>query len=283
MLTTLINKLTKSSPVKTINPVLAMNKLIDEIHETFYTEVERLLAEANVSKSEETTKQDLLAKRERLQAMGFTKTKEMKEADEELERIHLAQQENKEKAELIKAINYFSFKYPMYKFITEESVQKICEKYHLIYGSVDLYTGEVPDENLKHIENFKINAGDELYIKQRAARSWRSAEEYLNYTEFEEENRPIRDAHFYRPQVDFDSFLWQNRTRKAPLEIAAPQKDFDLESMEVNNFKISPKKPEVLDPVVLKPVFYNRNKYYLIVTAWGQEATDELVLNPVHN
>jgi len=35
--------------------------------------------------------------------------------------------------------------------------------------------------------------------------------------------------------------------------------------------------------VVLKPVVYNKQKYYLIVTAWGLEASDELVVNQKMN
>lgn len=40
---------------------------------------------------------------------------------------------------------------------------------------------------------------------------------------------------------------------------------------------------EIPDPVVLKPVIYNSQKYYLIVTAWGLEAGDEIVVNSNHN
>jgi hypothetical protein len=42
-------------------------------------------------------------------------------------------------------------------------------------------------------------------------------------------------------------------------------------------------KVEIPDPIVLKPVCYKKRKYFLIVTAWGLEAADELVVNPNHN
>ena len=51
--------------------------------------------------------------------------------------------------------------------------------------------------------------------------------------------------------------------------------------MELKNFKLS--KIEIPDPVVLKPVFFKGMKHYLIVTAWGLEASDELVANQNHN
>jgi hypothetical protein len=41
-------------------------------------------------------------------------------------------------------------------------------------------------------------------------------------------------------------------------------------------FKLS--KIEVSDPVVLHPVMFKGIKYYLIITAWGLEASDELVV-----
>ena len=68
---------------------------------------------------------------------------------------------------------------------------------------------------------------------------------------------------------------------KLPLEIAAPLKDFNMDEMEVKDFKLS--KIEIPDPIVLKPVIFNNQKHYLIVTAWGIEASDELVVNANHN
>lgn len=68
---------------------------------------------------------------------------------------------------------------------------------------------------------------------------------------------------------------------KCPLEIAAPLKDFNMTGAEVKGFKIS--KIEIPDPIVLKPVIFNNQKHYLIVTAWGLEAADELIVNQNHN
>ena len=68
---------------------------------------------------------------------------------------------------------------------------------------------------------------------------------------------------------------------KAPLEICAPVKDFNTKGMELKDFKLS--KIEIPDPVVLQPVNFKGEKYYLIVTAWGDEASDELVVNETLN
>jgi len=54
-----------------------------------------------------------------------------------------------------------------------------------------------------------------------------------------------------------------------------------MDKHEIKDFKIS--KIEIPDPVVLQPVLFENTKYYLILSAWGQEATDELVVNQKFN
>jgi hypothetical protein len=69
---------------------------------------------------------------------------------------------------------------------------------------------------------------------------------------------------------------------ECPLEIAAPIKDFDTSKMVLSGRKLE-RKIEIPDPVVLQPVFHGGKKHYLIVTAWGDEASDPEVMNPIHN
>lgn len=166
-----------SSSSSKITAKQSINEIIQEIHETFYTEVDRLLNEAKISVSNETSKQELIDKCKRLKTLGFTNTKEVREAQIEINRLNEISQINESKDKLVRAINYFSVKYPNYKFITEESVKKICEKYNLVYGSVDRYIGTVPDKNLKQIEEFKISDDDICaFILERdfmGSRNWK--------------------------------------------------------------------------------------------------------------
>lgn len=259
-----------------------MNEIVEEIHETFYTEVDRLLADAKISNSLDTDKQELINKCERLQKLGFTNTKEVKEAQTEISRLNQLKQDNENKKNLIEAINYFNFKYPHYKFITEESVKKICEKYNLIYGEISDYIGNVPDKNLKHIEDFKVLEDDECYYYEQFYQGYgirRSSlgKQYITYKSYLE-NKEIEHKKLLNLNYNHH---YQTVNEKCSLEIAAPRKDFDLTDKEIKDFKIS--KIEVIDPVVLKPVIFNNQKYYLIVTAWGPEASDGLVVNPIHN
>jgi len=249
------------------------NEIIEEIHETFYTEVDKLLAEAKVANSLETDKQEAIDKCNRLKALGFTNSKEVIEAQKEIDRLNALEAENRAKESLIKAIDYFSFKYPQYKFITEHSVKGICAKYGLIYGKINRYIGTVPDKNLKHMEDFKINHEDNCF------------EEYFNtpYIDFGSRRtgqRFMNGAEY--SELDTRQKMSQYTCYEHhKLEIAAPKSDFDLEGYGVKDHKIS--KIEIPDPVVLHPVCYNNQKYYLIVTAWGLEASDPLIVNERNN
>lgn len=262
-----------------------VNEVIEEIHETFYTEVDKLLASAKIANSLDTDKQALIEKCARLKALGFTNTKEVKEAETEIARLDELKRDNEAKKTLIEAINYFSFKYPNYKFITEKSVEKICAKYNLVYGAINRYIGTVPDKNLKHIEDFRVLEDDECFIYEQLM--WSSfgggeksvRKEYKTAERYKEEQKRKKNDDYYRVSTMHHSIREINM--KCPLEIAAPLKDFNMEEMEVKGHKIS--KIEIPDPIVLKPVIFNNQKHYLIVTAWGIEAGDELVVNANHN
>lgn len=264
------------NPKKVLQKKQSVNEIIEEIHNTFDTEVDRLLAEANISRSLDTDKQALIDKCRRLRMLGFKNTKEIVEAEAEINRLNALKEENKSKQELIRAIEYFSVKYMNYKFITEESVLKICQKYNLIYGTIDRYIGTVPDKNLKHMEDFKIKQEDACYIERIS--SFHSSRNRTSNVDFKTVNS-YNDT--YNPGIRY-SYVSESRSFiKSPMEIAAPLKDFNTKDMDVKNFKLS--KVEIPDPVVLQPVMFNKKKYYLIVTAWGLESNDDLVMNPIHN
>ena len=290
-------KLFKKEPnTKAVLKGKTNNEIIEEIHETFYSEVDRLLEQAKISKPINTDKQDIIDKSIRLKELGFNNTKEVSIAEDETKRLNVIRRENQEKLELVEAINYFSFKYPFYKFITEDSVRKICEKYSLIYGEVSQYKGEVPLKNLEDIENFKIDKKDECYFSKTIHfRSFMNVDnvKYISYDEMFPEvikkdftNMDSFEIDMYRSQVELRRRIDENRyfsteKGKCNLEISAPQKDFNMKGMELKGLKLS--KIEIQDPIVLKPVFFKGKKHYLIVTAWGLEASDELVVNQNNN
>lgn len=260
----------------------SQKELVEEIHETFFTEVDFLLKYAENQNVLSTDKKAIIEKGDRLQNLGFKKAKDTIVSINEKGRIRELERENEKKAQLVKAIQYFSFKYPNYKFITEESVIKICEKYGLIYADVDLYTGDVPDKNLKHIEDFKIKDEDKCYLVTQTYTGGFSRQDETYFAshekclEIEKEKREKNDSHRYTPA---GLVHIRKSCSEAKFMIAAPVKDFDL-----SDRRHTVKDSQIVtivedDPIVLSPVMFGGKKHFLIVTAWGLEASDEDVVN----
>lgn len=260
-------------------PVYA--EAIEKVHDEFNTAGEKLYQEAlriiNSTKilNEEKTK--------RLIALGFKATKEVTEAEAVLKQKKL----NEEVAE---TINYYRTKYPLNKFITKEQVEQICEKYGLIYSEVYNYTGFVPERNLRSIEAFKVDDEDVPMVKSFggllsfSAPEEMSKDEIRQYHEREKREAEQRDAALkdgtyaavVQCQLQLSSMY--RYFKSDALLIAAPAKDFKTtDRHEVKNFRLSLK--PIPDPVVLAPVIGG----YLIVTAWGDEASDPLVQNEINN
>ena len=65
----IIDKFRKNTITKVNVKQKTMNEIVMEIHEDFMTEVDRLLKEAQISRSVETTKQDLIDKSNRLKKL----------------------------------------------------------------------------------------------------------------------------------------------------------------------------------------------------------------------
>lgn len=259
----------------------SMNDIVLEIHDTFYTEVDRLYKQASIVKEIDVKDKELIAKAKRLKDLGFINTKEVIQASIELEKIKAIKIENEKNKDLIDAINFFSMEYPLYKFITVESVNKICEKYNLIYGPIDKYLGDVPEKNLKQIEQFKIKEDSHCWM-EKIQYNWTSSSNSNSNISYLDINKAKRREKEY---TEYKSSYVSNKRvtfSKCPLEIVAPIKDFDTKGMEVVDHKLI-KKIEIPDPVVLCPVIFRDIRYFLIITAWGLEASDEIVVNQNFN
>lgn len=264
---------TKEIDKKTIElSIKSNNDLVDEIHETFYTEVDRLLKEANIKHSLETVNQERIDKANRLKTLGFNNAKDIQETKEEVSKLAKLRIDNEFKLKLADTISYFSQHYPQYKFITEQSVKKICNKYGLIYGQVGLYKGDVPEDNLKQIENLHIKDKDSVFLEETMFKSsWGGPDKKeVGYSSYNTGKKTSHASSYY-----------YRTYKKASLEIAAPMKDFNTDNMKLEGFKLTKIVPP--DPIVLKPVFHNGMKHYLIITAWGKETSDELVVNEKMN
>jgi hypothetical protein len=204
-------------------------ELIEQIHNEVYSAHDLLLKEAKAileTPIDESKVQDY----QKLINLGFNNEKNIIKHKEEVTKI--------EESKFIKSkIEYYSFKYPFNKFINEDSVIRICEKYGLLLTDVNRFIGSIPEKNQKEIINFKVDKKD------------------LN-------NSYIKESEY---------------TIGTGLLIIATKDQLNMKSARVQGHKLVDIIKE--DPIVLQPV----KEGYLIVSAWGIEASDKEVQNPKFN
>lgn len=246
--------------------------MAEEIHEDFYrTALEAFSATSTL----EYIDPGLLDKVNRMAKLGFTKANGIKEVSE-------AEKLNNYKRNVVDAMNYFKLQYPNHKAILGSDAKNVADKYGLLIKSPDSYIGDIPLKNIKEIESFKVKEKDVAYFTRLS------------------QGGVSRVSH------------------KSEMMIAAPQSDFKI-SPYLSGFAISfdfytghyfnHKYRKVVDkngniryvvndPIVLQPVHYfpkgmtrdpldyenyNPIKAYIIVSAWGPEASDELIVNHNNN
>lgn len=265
-------------------------EVVLKIHEEFMTASDKLLEQAmNIINDNPIIKSD---KMQMLKSFGFDRVPEVEEIIEKEKIVKL----NKEQVDLVK---YYRQKYPFQKFITHEQVQAICEKYKLVFGFVDMYTGFVPEKNLKEIASAKIDEKDKA-LKVYARKSMFDDAFIIEFSDFEiKSSNPKKQDyfHFFRKGDDKDyafqsndgiSFYSSDKKNlfglrhlddirfivREGLRICAPEKDMNLKGFTKNKWQLIPDKL-FEDPVVLQDV----KGGYLILTAWGNEASDPIVVN----
>lgn len=254
------NALSKAFKKATETPAHLKGKtnqqIVEEIHHAFYTSAEQMVAD----RSNDLTLDDerKIEKARRLGHLGFGVSSDLINS---LNKSHASKQH----ARFEEAVNYFKLKYPLYKLITIESVERICKDYGLVYSSVKNYIGSVPDRNLEEMERFKVNEEDagwcRIFLDSRTGVTHETLCDHS--------------------KVRKEFFIYQG-FRPEPLHIAAPAKDFNQKGLELSRVKLVPK-VVVEDPIVLQPVYYNGVRHFLIVTAWGPEASDSDIVNEIYN
>jgi len=235
-------------------------KEVMEIHHEFETAADKLLLEATSIIAEAATKDT--SKVNRLEALGFKQAGQVTELKPLLQKAELGKEQ-------VSLVNYYKINYPFNKFITEEQVKTICHKYNLVCGDVERFKGFVPEKNLKDIENFKLKEEDFTY-QQGNWNSWSMEWRYKRITREEFLSRTTSKV--WNTDKEYKFITGE------PLKICAPIKDMDNKGLDlVDGYKLE--KKHIPDPVVLQPV----NGGYLILTAWGDEASDPLVVNEINN
>jgi hypothetical protein len=247
---------------------------VAQIHATFFSEVNRLY-EFAINKTEDNVDNEKIQVANDLGRLGFNNCKTALEASTEVSKKAKIEFENRYKEMIVKAIRYYHAKYPFYKFITKESIMTICEKYNLILGPSDKYIGEIPKKNIEEMMRFKIDDEDtpvkykyhNPYLSSMLSDSLFENASIKSKKEVKENN-----TEYGRMRVD---------TRNMPIMIAAPAVEFNMEGMLLHEREL--KRAPIQDPVVFYPVLFDGNIFYLIMTAWGDEASDNMVVNEIKN
>jgi hypothetical protein len=158
----------------------------------------------------------------------------------------------------------------VYKFILLPQLERICEKYNLYVRPPELFLGDIPEKNIRDIQNFKIRYGDTIFYSPHKEPTGIR----FQYTNGGSDDRlvPLPNKLI---ELRFNTFL------SGYIEIAAVKSLFHSEAFAQSQERIL-KQPELiakaqvdLDPIVLFKTAHG----YLIITAWGDEANDELVAN----
>lgn len=262
-------------------------QVVHDIHNEFYTAGDSILQEAESLLKELEVKD--LAKGKRLAALGFGKTREAVVAIETENKLATT----KEIADLVM---YYRINYPNNKFITEEQVKQICEKYGLVCGDTTMYKGFVPENKLQIIEKFKLHSIDSdlvqlintcvLNIPIGVYSLKKLGIKNNDYSYLiaggKLEGRVDMEVELKQKAISLgvreDCIYIERADNAIGLKICAPLKDMEIpDTKHLVGYKIEDK--PIPDPVVLQPV----NGGYLIVCAWGDEASDEIVVNQNNN
>lgn len=253
-------------------------KEVLEIHHEFEIASEKLLQEANdiINSLPKVNESKINV----LKALGFKQVKEVSESVEILNKGAMSKKQ-------IERVQYYQQNYPFNKFITEDQVETICHKYNLVCGDVDRFKGFVPEKNMNDIVNFKLKTKDQtnyivegpngiFYINEdsfkRPAFKKYIDDDNESYVEFRDSQINIEGG-----SEKFGEYA-KVKKGKPSLKICAPVKDMDISGLElIEGYKLE--KKFIPDPIVLQPV----DNGYLILTAWGDEASDPLVVNQNFN
>jgi len=291
-----------------MNLFKTQEQLITEIHNAFDTAQDRLLSEANeILSKAKIDEQPIERLSERLKAVGFVQTPVSKEA-EKIKEERKGIVKTRDEAELIE---YYKRTYPFLKFLTELELEKICDKYKLIFAPVNNYKENVPEKNLRDIERAQMIQD----LDKPESRTYFSGEVWCSY-DYVELKKLLKDKCANLKKVLFKEIkeqrgtyisdesriamgvlnslgipfgdsrhIWINgqieTVKMDGLFIAAPASHFNLDGLTqkgkhgfLNVFVT-----EVKDPIVFR---YVRGGVQ-VITKWGLEANDPALVVPVLN
>jgi len=180
-------------------------------------------------------------------------------------------------SDLISKLNNIRLKYP-YKIISYSQIITILEKYDLYIAPSENYTDILPEDNAKHLLNYKRSVSDKNINGNFDSKYPICSQKIKNNLSGLSHNRYDVPLQFYVC---------------APIKMFSTINRFIIGKELFYNSSLAPKftyvKPtKIEDPIILSPLFLDNEiandlKLFHVVTAWGPEAKDPLVFNQLSN
>lgn len=264
-----------------INLLKPKEQIIEEIHSAFDSAPDRLLKEANnaIKRINLKGKQ----KADALKAAGFT-------GSELVQKIQILEKQLHVHEEKANFIEHYKRTYPFQKFLTEKELDKICNKYGLIYAPISRYKKTVPDKNLQDIRNAK--ALSSVDFPENTFTITQFTYRYSQADEIKEFKKKYKGKMGEFPKKFLDGSTWpifddgsirlyvdvRIIERSNSLFIAAPKSHFNLKGLKKSKLGFFTFK-DIKDPIVFRYV----KGGIQVLTKWGDEAEDEMLINPLDN
>lgn len=189
-----------------------------------------------------------------------------------------------------------------YKFILKPQLERVCEKYNLYVRSPRFFLGDIPEKNINDIMNFSVYLDDldiariekfdgvwartnypprATFIRNKIGELYRHLMIWGTYSNF--------DEHGYKsaqPKISINNLAEIGFGHCILIGAIKPLFSEDaFESANGGNNRIpGPSELGAKGQVNLDPIVLCETKHgYIIITAWGDEANDELVVNQNKN
>ena len=256
----------------------SVNDTIEEIHDAFDTASERALTEAKaIIDGPSHSDQEKIDLMKRIGMPNNPLVKNLAERDAK-------KQAAKNRADIVMR---YQMMYPHLKIIFLDQVTAICEKYGLVCGDISKYIGDVPMKNLKEISEFKLFPEDIRYQRSIYSKYMHnvvtSPIEYSSTNHYNSQRSTTcaqlvvcdLPAEIKEDAVHIDDNIRFLGATRSPFAICAPAKDMDTTRTVTKGVFIT----DIPDPIVLYP----QKDCFIIVSKWGLEASDPLVVNEKMN
>ncbi len=185
-------------------------------------------------------------------------------------------------AENHKVVEEYEKKYRgQYKFILEPQLERILEKYDLYLRNIEDFLGDIPEKNIKDIMKFEVFLNDLNFYGNP---DFRQHHQYMISVPdvnigFSEDRFKISSRYINHFKQNMTDNYYGHIVIASVKSLLSERAFKDSSARIVKKQELVAKNKVELDPIVLC-----RTKHgYLIITAWGDEANDELVVNQKMN